>query len=96
MGDALDSGVDLEVALYDVVKCFDSMWWECTSNDLWDKNVCDDKFALICALNEQCDVSIKTPVGQTERFSLDKIEMQGTVNSPLKCAIQMETLGSIK
>ena len=72
MGDALDTGVDLEVVLYDVAKCFDSMWWECTSNDLRNKNMCNDKFALICALYEQCNVSNKTPAGQTERFLLNK------------------------
>ena len=93
MGDALDSGIDLEVAYYDLAKCFDSMWWEGTSNDLWDKNVTDDKFALICALNQQCNVSVKTTVGQTDRFELRKIEMQGTVNSPLKCTVQMDLIG---
>ena len=93
MGDALDTGVQLEIAYYDLAKCFDSMWWQGTSNDMWDKNVTDDKFALICALNEKCNVSVKTPVGQTERFTLHKIEMQGTVNSPLKCTVQLELIG---
>ena len=56
MVDAIDKGVELEVVFYDLAKCFDSMWWEGTSNDLWDKNVTDDKFALICTLinNAMC------------------------------------------
>ena len=93
IGDALDTGVELEVALYDLAKCFDSMWWEGTSNDIWDKNICDDKFHLICALNGNCNVLINKPVGLANRFQLDQIEMQGMVNSSLKCSIQMDLIG---
>lgn len=84
IGDALDTKVDIELTFYDLAACFDSMWWEETANDLWDKGVRDDKFTLISLMNEECDVSVKTPVGQTERFTLNKIEMQGTVLGPLK------------
>jgi hypothetical protein len=38
-------------------------------------------------------VKDKTPVGDTDRFELNRIEMQGTVPAPLKCAVQMDTLG---
>ena len=62
-------------------------------NDLYDLGVQDDKFALISALNDKCRVTIKTPVGQTEEFLLEKIEMQGTVTAPLKCTGQMDSLG---
>ena len=44
-------------------------------------------------MNEKCNVSVKTPVGETESFQLSRIEMQGTVTAPLKCAIQIDTLG---
>lgn len=93
IGDALDRRPDMDIHLYDLAKCFDAMWWEETCNDMWDKGIRDDKFALISAMNEQCNVSIKTPVGQTDRFNLEKIEMQGTVLGPLKYAIQMDTIG---
>ena len=53
----------------------------------------DDRFALISKMNEKCQVKVKTPVGDTERFELNQIEMQGTVPAPLKCAVQMDTLG---
>lgn len=66
----------------DLSKCFKSLWTQETMNDLYDLGVRDDKFALISALNDKCRVSIKTPVGQTEEFLLEKIEMQGTVTAP--------------
>ena len=44
-------------------------------------------------MNQKCQVKVKTPVGDTERFELSSIEMQGTVPAPLKCAVQIDTLG---
>ena len=69
------------------------MWAEETMNDLYDAGVRNDKFALMSLMNETCQVKVKTPVGDTERCKLNRIEMQGTVPAPLKCAVQIDTLG---
>ena len=37
MAEVLHTGEDVELALYDLAQCFESMWWQETSNDLWDK-----------------------------------------------------------
>ena len=44
-------------------------------------------------MNSTCDIAVKTPVGITERFQLNQIEMQGTKLSNIKCAVQIDTLG---
>ena len=44
-------------------------------------------------MNSQCNIAVRTPVGLTERFQLTDIEMQGTVMGPIKCSVQMDTLG---
>ena len=85
--------LEIDINLYDIAKCFDSMWYEETMNDLWDTGIQDDKFAVIAKLNEKCKIAVKTPVGVTERFQLEKIEMQGTKFSNIKCSIQIDTLG---
>ena len=82
-----------DLQLYDLALCFDSMWWEETCNDIWDKNIKDDRFALIAQLNKESVVAVKTPVGHTDRFVLKQVEMQGTVLSPLKCSAQLDTAG---
>ena len=64
-----------------------------TMNDLWDVGVQDEKFALIAKMNEKWKIAVKTPVGITERFELDEIEMQGTKFSNIKCSVQVDTLG---
>ena len=91
--EAIQKNNCIDLHFMDLSKCFDSLWTQETINDLYNLGVQDDKFALISALNDKCRVSIKTPVGQTEEFLLEKIEMQGTVTAPLKCTGQMDSLG---
>ena len=62
-------------------------------NDLRDSlTIKDDKFALIAEMNKMVDVIVKTPVGDAEMFSINKIEQQGTVLALLKCANQMDSV----
>ena len=93
INEAVRNKKNIDIHFYDLDKCFDAMWNEETMNDLYDSGVQNDTFALVSLMNEKCQVKVKTPVGDTERFELDKIEMQGTVLAPLKCAAQIDTLG---
>ena len=61
--------------------------------DLWDAGVHDEKFAIVSKMNEKCQIAVKTPVGITDRFELEQIEMQGTKFSNIKCSVQVDTLG---
>ena len=66
---------DIDIQFYDLEQCFDSMWFEETMNDLWETmETKDDKFALIAEMNKECDIFIKTPVGDTESFTLKETE----------------------
>ena len=93
INEAIRMKKQIDIQFYDLEKCFDAMWAEETMNDLYDAGVQDDKFALTSLMNEKCQVKVKTPVGDTDRFELNRIEMQGTVPAPLKCAVQIDTLG---
>ena len=42
---------------------------------------------------KKCQVKVKTPVGDTKRFEMSRMGIQGTVPAPLKCAVQIDTLG---
>jgi hypothetical protein len=89
----IEEKLKVDMTLYDLAKCFESMWYHETMNDLWDAGVQDDKFALISKMNKSCNIAVKTPVGITDRFQLEEIEMQGTKLSNIKCAVQIDTLG---
>ena len=86
------NSVDIEIM--DIAKCFDKMWYEETANDIFKAGVTDDKFVLLANSNKTCNVAVKTPWGSlTERITLDKLEMQGTVPAPPKASVQLDTLG---
>ena len=87
------SAESIDLQGYDIEKCFDEMNYEETHNDLWDVGVQNDKFAVISKLDEKAKVVVKTPSGTTDKFELTNLIMQGTVFAPIKCSIQIDTLG---
>ena len=91
---AKDKNRNIDLEIYDIMKCFDKMWAAETANDIYRAGLNDDKFVLIANSNQKCQVAVKTPWGSlTERKVMTNIEMQGGVLTPLKCSIQMDTLG---
>ena len=83
----------IDIQTIDIHKCFDEMWYSETHNDIYDAKVTDDKFALLAKLDEKATVKVKTPCGETEMFELNKLIIQGGVFSPIKCTVQIDTLG---
>ena len=78
----------------DVSKCFDKMNFKETANDLYEAGVTDDQFVTVVNSNKKCQVSVKLPGGsETKYMEMKEIEMQGTVLAPLKCSVQIDTLG---
>ena len=78
-------------------KCFDKMWASETANDMFKAGLNDDTFVLVANSNSECQVAVKTPWGkQTKRKTLKNIEMQGGVLTPLKCSVQIDTLGKVR
>jgi hypothetical protein len=72
--------VDIDIQFYDLNQAFDSMWFEVTMNDLWD------------TMEQKDDIFVKTPVGDTEEFTLFDTEKYGTLLGPLRCANQMDSI----
>ena len=86
--------VDLQI--YDVEKCFDSLWLKDCMLDLVDtlpETERDNKVSLIYHLNQKSYVSVKTPFGMTKRVLFPNIVMQGGKWGPLKCANSMDKIG---
>ena len=69
------------------------MWLEEALNDLYEAGVQDDKLALIYLANEENHVAVKTPHGLTERKPIQRVVMQGGVFGPIKCSVQVDTIG---
>ena len=82
----------LEILIYDVSKCFDSLWLKEIMNDMYESGVTDDKLEILYIENEKSRASVKTPFGLTERFSIENVVMQGTVFGPLKTSVQIDII----
>ena len=91
-------GEPLDVGIYDIAKCFDSIWLEEAMNNLFDVldgDKRDDKIALIYEMNRENHVAFKTPsFGLTKRVKVKDIVMQGSVFGPIKCTVHMDTIAS--
>ena len=76
----------------DYKQAFDSLTVEVTMNDLYDIGVTDNKLNLMHACDNEARVSIKTPVGLTERVPVIKTVAQGDVNSTTKCTVSVNDI----
>ena len=94
--DALSSksskGIDLFICDYRTM--FDGLDVKTTLNDLYDNGVQDDNFALIYKLYQNSHVSIKTPVGATQRRRVEHaIITQGDSLGPILASSTVDTFG---
>ena len=84
----------MDAEILDVKSCFDKLWAAETANDAFDNGLTNDHFVLSSKSNNKCNVSIKLPWGKvTKPVQFENIEMQGSVNSPLRCSMTTDTLG---
>ena len=82
-----------DIMVYDVKKCFDSLWLSECNNDLFEAGVNNDKLCLLYYSNKNARIAVKTPSGVSKRFTINNTVMQGTVWAGLKCTGTMDKLG---
>ena len=82
--------------MYDVEKCFDSLWVQECINDMFDAGVQSDKLNLLYLLNKDAQVAVKTSKGISERETISNIIMQGTVWGGMFCTTSMDKLGKLQ
>ena len=73
--------------------CFDSMWFEEVTNDLYEVGIRDDKLALIAKINESNDIAIQTAVGLTRRENIERIICQGDPWGSIECSLMVDGFG---
>jgi hypothetical protein len=60
------------VQIYDIEKCFDSLWLEEVINSLYEAGLRDDNLKLLYLLNQNANIAIKINDRQTRRVSIKK------------------------
>ena len=53
----------------------------------------DDKLSLIYQCNKETSIKVNTPFGQSESATVEDTEAQGNVLSPIRCAVQIDSIG---
>ena len=94
---SVKSGSDeaCDVQVFDVEKCFDSLWVQECVNTLYENGFRNDKLVLLYEETKNAKIAIKTPNGTTARRDIKNIIMQGTVFGSLICTSVMDKLAKI-
>ena len=88
---ASNEAVDIQV--YDVEQCFDSLWVKEVISALYEAGLQNDKLPLLFLENQNAQVAVKTAGGISDRTSIRNIIMQGSVWGSLSCVVLMDKLG---
>ena len=85
----------LDFQVYDIEKCFDSLWLQEVINCLYDAGLNNDKLHLLFFENNNARMAVKTNERISKRVSIQNIFMQGSVSGSLCCVVVMEKLSKL-
>ena len=85
----------IDVQIYDVATCFDSLWLQECINDVFDAGFQNDKLPLLALENKTAKVAVKTAQGKTKRININNIIMQGSVFGSILCTTSIDKLGKL-
>ena len=83
----------IDIEILDYRQCFDGMWLEEVTNDLYEAGIKNRNLALIYEANKTNQVAVQTPHGLTEKIQIGRIVMHGETLAPLECSVQVDTFG---
>ena len=90
--EAHDQKLDVDVIFTDIKQCFDSIWLDEATNDLYNSGVKSRNLNLLYEGNKKTRMCVETNFGKSERVELNKIVMQGSVPGGLFCSNQLSKL----
>ena len=77
---------------YDVRQAFDSLWTSKSYLDLYTNGVDDDMLNLLHESSKEVEISVKTPVGITEKTRIHDIILQGETISSTVCTSSIDVI----
>ena len=85
-------GCCIDLVFTDVSDCFNSLWVEKTVVDLYENGVETNLLNLIHELSKSANIAIKTPIGTTDKETIEDIIMQGETLSSIACTSTMDRI----
>ena len=83
------------VVFGDAVKCFDKLWLKDALVELSKAGCLPQDIMMIHEMNKDTVISVKTPVGKTNKVKIGEIVKQGTVLGPTLCCIETDQINKI-
>ena len=79
----------------DAVKCFDKLWLKDCLLEMYNLGYDPNTLKILCEMNKEIDIIIRTPVGNTDNIQVKEVVKQGTIFGPIMCFIETFTVNSI-
>ena len=84
---------NIDIQILDYKQCFDSLWLQACLNDAYESGIKDDSLTLLYNVNKSVNIAVRTPVGKTERKTIQNVVLQGDIFGSLLCSNQVDTIG---
>ena len=85
----------IDCQIYDIEKCFDSLWLHEVINSLFEAGLKNDKLPLLFLENNNAQGAVKVNDRISKRVSIHNIIMQGSIWGGLCCVVMMGKLGKL-
>ena len=82
------------IQIMDYSCCFDSLWQDEVTNELFEAGVDDDKLALFHKINEINHIRVKTSAGLSDAKTVKNIICQGDPWGSIECGVIIDGFGT--
>ena len=84
--------VCVDFVFYDVTQCYDSLWVPKTLIDLYSNNIQSNAINILHEIAKEAHIAIKTPVGTSERVTINDTIFQGENISSILCTNSIDKI----
>ncbi len=92
VNEAKAKNIKIDLIFTDIKQCFDSVWLDEATNDLYNSGITSRNLNLLYEGNRKTRMCVETSFGKSERSELQKVVMQGSVPGGLICSNQISKL----
>ena len=92
--EAQETNEEIDIQFTDIKQCFDSVWLDEATNDLFNSGVRSRNLNLIYEGNKKTRMCVETHFGRSERVELNNMVMQGSVLGGTICSNQIAKLSN--
>ena len=89
VNEAIEKKLSIDILFTDIKQCFDSIWLDEATNDLYDSGLTSRNLNILYEGNKKTRMCVETKFGQSDRVELNNVVMQGSVPGGTYCSNQI-------